>query len=107
MAIMLKGKIEMRVVSAKIIANRNDGMDIKFSNGMREFVAALEKNEITFEDIKNNEVNVKVYSMIRNCCSAAPLYVLESGKSKEEDLEIEKLLAIIIKLIGKDIKEIL
>lgn len=102
-----KENMEMRVVNAKIIASRNDGIDIKFSNGMREFVAALEKSAIAFEDIENNEVNVKVYSMIRNCCSAAPLYVLESGKNEDEDLEIKELLDLFIKLIGKDIKEIL
>ena len=42
--------------------------------------------------------------MIRNCCAASPLYVLESNKSKGEDLEIEKLLEEIIELIGEDIK---
>lgn len=97
----------MRVVNAKIIANRNDGIDIKFSNGMREFIASLDKSENTFEDIKNNKVNVKVYSMIRNCCGASPIYVLESGKSKDEDLEIAELLSIFIELIEEDIKEIL
>ena len=97
----------MRVVGPKIIANRNDGIDIKFSNGMREFIASLDKSENTFEDIKNNKVNVKVYSMIRNCCAASPIYVLESGKSKDEDLEIAELLSIFIELIEEDIKEIL
>ena len=97
----------MRVVSAKVIASTNDRIDIKFSNGIREFIATLEKKEIGFEDIKQNEVNVKVYSMIRNCCSASPLYILESFKSKDDDLEIVEMLARFIELIGEDIKKII
>lgn len=97
----------MRVVNRKIIANRNEGIDIKFSNGMREFVAGIEKTANTFEDIKSNNVNVKVYSMIRNCCAASPIYVLESHKSEAEDLEITELLNKFLELIGKEIKEIL
>lgn len=97
----------MRVVSAKVIANRNDGIDIKFSNGMREFVAGIEKSENTFQDMKNNKVNVKVYSMIRNCCAASPVFVLESHKSEAEHQEVAELLTRFIELIGNDIKEIL
>ncbi|MGL5086773.1 MAG: hypothetical protein ACRC68_13815 [Clostridium sp.] len=95
----------MRVVEAKIIANRNDSIDIKFSNGMREFIASIEKENIKFENIVNNEVNVKVYSMIRNCCGASPLYILESFKSEEDDLEIADLLARFIELMRNDIKK--
>lgn len=97
----------MRVVNAKIIANRVNEIDIKFSNGMRDFVANIKKDKITLEDIKNNTVNVKVYSMIRNCCAASPIYVLESNKSKEGDIEISELLVRLLDIIGNDIKKIL
>lgn len=97
----------MRVVEPKVIASRKDGIDIKFSNGIREFIASLEKDNITFEDIENYKARVKVYSMIRNCCAASPLYVLESYKSNEDDLEIEALLTRFVELIGNDIKKIL
>ena len=97
----------MRVVNPKIVANRDNELDIKFSNGMREFIATLNRPDIKFDDIKNNEVDVKVYAMIRNCCTASPLYVLESGKNEEGNLEIEKLITVFIKLIGEEIKKIL
>ncbi|MGL5354499.1 MAG: hypothetical protein ACRDA5_14460 [Clostridium sp.] len=97
----------MRVVNPKIVAIRENGIDIKFSNGMREFIASLEKSNIKFENIANNEVKVKVYSMIRNCCGAAPLYVLESFKSEEDDLEIAELLSKFIELIENDIKKLI
>lgn len=97
----------MRVINPKIIANRNNELDIKFSNGMREFIATLNKANIKFDHIKNNEVYVKVYAMIRNCCTASPLYVLESGKNKEDDLEIKELITIFIELIGEEIEKIL
>lgn len=94
----------MRVVKASISAKGKNSMDIKISNGMRDFNVEIKKEALSYDDIKDNKVSVKVYSMIRNCCAACPIYVLESGKNLEEDNEIADLLKEICNLISEDIK---
>lgn len=90
----------MRAVNAKVIARRQNGVDVKFSNGMRDFIASIDKENLTIEDIKNYSVNVKVYSIIRNCCNAYPANVLESGTSESDDEEIKDLLDKIVDMVG-------
>ncbi|AYE34786.1 hypothetical protein [Clostridium septicum] len=90
----------MRAVNAKVIARRQNGVDVKFSNGMRDFIASIDKENLTIEDIKNYSVNVKVYSIIRNCCNAYPANVLELGTSKSDDEEIKDLLDKIVDMVG-------
>lgn len=98
----------MRVVKAEVIANRKKGIDIKFSNGMRDFIASIDKEELTIEDIRNSECYVKVFSMIRNCCAAYPANVLETGINESDDKEIKELLNDLVKKIGEeDLKKIL
>lgn len=82
----------MRVVNPKVVGKRESGIDIKFSNGMREFICEINKPKIKLEDIVNDSVEVRVYSFIRNCCAAAPMYVLESGLNETDDSEIKQLL---------------
>lgn len=93
----------MRVIKAEVIAKRQSGIDIKFSNGIRDFIAAIDKENLQIEDIKNHDVFVKVYSMFRNCCNAYPTNVLESGTSKEDDEEIKDLLDRILELLDYNI----
>lgn len=94
----------MRVAKASISTKGKDSINIKINNGMRDFIVEIKKENILFEDIENNNVEVKVYSMIRNCCASCPVYVLESGKSIEEDNEISQLLKDIISKIGVEMK---
>lgn len=97
----------MRVVKASISTKGKDSINIKINNGMRDFIVDIKKESILFEDIENNNIEVKVYSMIRNCCASCPVYVLESGKSIEEDKEISELLKDIISKIGTEMKELI
>lgn len=97
----------MRVVKASISTKGKDSINIKINNGMRDFIVDIKKESILFEDIENNNVEVKVYSMIRNCCASCPVYVLESGKSIEEDNEISQLLKDIISKIETEMKELI
>lgn len=97
----------MRVKEAKFSAKRKDGIDIKIFNGRREFIVSIDKKDLTYNDIENNNIYVKVYSMIRNCCAACPIIVLETGKKPEDDAEIEQLIKDIISLAKDEIKEAL
>lgn len=98
----------MRVVKAEVIATRKKGIDIKFSNGMRDFIASIDKENLTIENIKSNQCYVKVFSMIRNCCAAYPASVLETGMNKSDDEEIKQLLNDLVEKIGEeDIRKIL
>lgn len=94
----------MRVVKASISTKSKDEINLKMNNGMRDFIVQIKKENILFEDIENNNVEVKVYSMIRNCCASCPIYVLESGKNFEEDAEVGQLLKDIINIIGEEMK---
>lgn len=95
----------MKVLNPQLKAIRNSGIDIKISNGFREFMVSFDKEDLTYEDLLNYNVNTKVYSMIRNCCAAIPLTVLETGKSEEEDNEISELIDTILEEIGEEIKK--
>lgn len=98
---------KMRVVKANVSTKGKNSINIKINNGMRDFIVEIKKENISFENIENNNVEVKVYSMIRNCCASCPIYVLESGKSIEEDNEISQLLKDIITKIGREMKELI
>lgn len=98
---------KVRVVKANVSTKGKDSINIKINNGMRDFIVEIKKENISFENIENNNVEVKVYSMIRNCCASCPIYVLESGKSIEEDNEISQLLKDIITKIGTEMKELI
>lgn len=95
----------MRVVKAEISATSKNTADIKISNGMREFIVSIKKDNLKIEDIESNDVEVKVYSMVRNCCAACPIYVLESGKNEKDDEEIRLLLMDIMRLVGENLRE--
>lgn len=94
----------MRVIKASISTKSKDEINLKINNGMRDFIVQIKKENILFQDIENNNVEVKVYSMIRNCCASCPIYVLESGKNVEEDAEVGQLLKDIINIIGEEMK---
>ncbi|GAB6169274.1 hypothetical protein JCM1393_17340 [Clostridium carnis] len=96
----------MRVIKANVAAKRDHGLDIKFTNGMREFIASIDGENLTLEKIKTNNVKVSVYSMSRNCCAAYPVSVLKSGENKDDDKEIKELLETFIIMIGKEIEEV-
>lgn len=89
----------MRVKSGAIINKSKKEINIKINNGHRDFMVELLKDDIDLDNLKDKDIKVRVYSMIRNCCAACPKYVLESGKNEEDDKEIEKLVEDISSLI--------
>ncbi|GIM29384.1 hypothetical protein CPJCM30710_20500 [Clostridium polyendosporum] len=95
----------MRVLNPQLKAVRKLGIDIKISNGFREFMVSFDKEGLTYADLLSYNVNTKVYSMIRNCCAAIPLTVLETGRSEEEDKEINELIDKILEEIGEEIRK--
>ncbi|MGL4741461.1 MAG: hypothetical protein ACRC41_11760 [Sarcina sp.] len=97
----------MKVEYAKIIAKRFTGIDIKVNNGIRDFIVNIDKRNLTYENFKNMQMDVKVYTLIRNCCTGKSLALFETGKSKEEFEEIKELIDNIDSLIGNEIKAIL
>lgn len=97
----------MKVVSAEIVAKRFSGIDLKVNNGVRDFGVNIDKKKLTYDDFKNSDMEVRVYTLIRNCCTGKPLAVFESGRSDEDNEEIKELLESIDSLIGKELKEIL
>lgn len=97
----------MRVSKASISTKSKDLINIKINNGIRDFIVEIKKENIKMEDIECNDVQVKVYSMIRNCCASCPIYVLESGKSEADDKEIKGLLKDIIIKLGQEMKEVI
>lgn len=92
----------MRVAKADISTKSKNEINIKINNGMRDFMVQIKKENIQLEDIIKSDIEVKVYSMIRNCCASCPVYVLESGKNIEEDAEIDQLLRDILNKIEKE-----
>ena len=91
----------MRVVSGKVALVSKNEVNIKINNGHRDFMVEIHKDSITIDDIISGDVNVKVYSMIRNCCASCPKYVLESGMNEKDDNEINQLLKDIVALINE------
>ena len=91
----------MRVVSGKVALVIKNEVNITISNGHREFMVEIHKKVITIEDIEAGQVDVNVYSMIRNFCASCPKYVLESGVNKEDDQEIKAMLSDIVQMINE------
>ena len=97
----------MKVVSAEIVAKRFSGVDLKVNNGVRDFGVNIDKKKLSYDDFKNGDMEVRVYTLIRNCCTGKPLAVFESGRTEKDDQEIKELLESIDSLIGEKLKEIL
>lgn len=87
----------MRVISSEIRSIRKTGVDFKISNGIRQFAVSVDKDNITFDDIKNYNVHVKVYVLAANCCKTIPMTIIESGKSPEDEKDIKEILEALIK----------
>lgn len=97
----------MKVVFAEIVAKRFGGIDLKVNNGVREFGVNIDKKKLSYDDFKNGNMEVRVYTLIRNCCTGKPLAVFESGRTQKDDEEIKELLESIDSLIGQELKEVL
>ena len=97
----------MKVVSAEIVAKRFSGVDLKVNNGVRDFGVNIDKKKLSYDDFKNGDMEVRVYTLIRNCCTGKPLAVFESGRTEKDDQEIKELLESIDSLVGQELKEIL
>lgn len=97
----------MKAVKAEIVAKRYSGLDIKFSNGVRDFVINIDKKKLTYDEFKNIDMNARVYTLVRNCCSAKPIALFETGKTEQEFLEIKELIESIDELISDELKNIL
>lgn len=99
----------MKIMKSELVGiSKNDKttiVDLKINNGRMNFSVVIEKENMKFEDIINNNVDVRVILLTRNCCTAFPTLVLESGRNPEEDEEICEMLSRIIELIGNEIKE--
>lgn len=96
----------MRVTKAELRNIRSSGADIKISNGMRDFMITIDKSELSYNDIINysNDMKITVHSMIRNCCAACPVTVLEKGKNEADDKELKEVLLKVVEIIGDDLK---
>ncbi|WP_297439035.1 hypothetical protein [uncultured Clostridium sp.] len=97
----------MKVISAEVIAKRYTGIDIKVNNGVREFIVNIDKKKLTYEQFKNIDMEVRVYTLVRNCCSGKPLALFETGKSEAELNEIKELIEGIDNLMADKLIEIL
>lgn len=97
----------MKAILAEVLAKRYKGIDIKINNGVRDFIVNIDKKKLTYDEFKNIDMDVEVYTLIRNCCSGKPLMVLKKGTSKEDDSAIKELIESIDMLIGDKLKEIL
>ncbi|MPQ44032.1 hypothetical protein [Clostridium tarantellae] len=99
----------MRIVKAELKAVRKLGIDIKLSNGMRQFIMSIDKKNLSMDDLLNYDENmeIKVHSMVRNCCAACPIVVLEKGKNEADDNELKEIIRKIIELDGENIKKAL
>lgn len=99
----------MKIVRSELVGISNNNqttiVDLKINNGRMNFSVVIEKENMKFEDIINNNVDVRVILLTRNCCTAFSTLVLESGRNTEEDEEICEMLSRIIELIGNEIKE--
>ncbi|MGL4452919.1 MAG: hypothetical protein ACRCTZ_17280 [Sarcina sp.] len=97
----------MIAVSAEIVAKRFSGIDLKISNGVREFGVNIDKKKLSYEEFKNIDMEVRVYTLIRNCCSGKPLALFQTGRSEKDNAEIKELIESIDSLICEKLKEIL
>lgn len=97
----------MIAVSAEVVAKRFTGIDLKINNGVREFGVNIDKKKLSYEEFKNVDMEVRVYTLIRNCCSGKPLALFQTGRSEKDNAEIKELIESIDSLIGDNIKEIL
>lgn len=97
----------MKVTSAKIVAKRYTGLDIRVNNGTRDFTVNIDKKKLTYDEFKNMEMDVRVYTLIKNCCTAKPMSLYETGKSENDTNEIKEIIECIDNLIGDELKEIL
>ncbi|MGL4654870.1 MAG: hypothetical protein ACRCWM_03130 [Sarcina sp.] len=97
----------MIAVSAEIVAKRFSGIDLKINNGVREFGVNIDKKKLSYEEFKNADMEVRVYTLIRNCCSGKPLALFQTGRSEKDNAEIKELIESIDSLIGEKLKEIL
>ncbi|MGL5068218.1 MAG: hypothetical protein ACRC6T_10435 [Sarcina sp.] len=97
----------MIAISAEVVAKRYTGIDIKINNGVRDFGVNIDKKKLTYEEFQNVDMEVRVYTLIRNCCTGKPLAVFQSGRSENDTKEIKELIESIDSLIGDNLKEIL
>lgn len=97
----------MKAVSAQIIATRYRGLDIKINNGIRDFIVNVDKKKLTYEEFKSLQMNVEVYTLLRNCCTAKPIAILKSGDGKDADMEIKELIESIDDLLSEELKSVL
>lgn len=99
----------MRIVSAtfeKVMKNKDKKeVLLKISNGIKKFNVTMGKENLTFDDIKNHNVDFKAVYFERNCCSIFPMVILESGINKENDKEVEEAIDKLIELLGDDIEK--
>lgn len=96
----------MKVVKAEVKNIRNSGLDIKMNNGLRDFMITIDKDNLTYNELINydDKVKIQVHSMIRNCCAACPVVVLEKGKSKQDDEELKDVMDKILDIVGQELK---
>lgn len=98
----------MKVIKAEVKNIRDSGLDIEINNGLRDFMVTIDKENLTYDELinyyNNSKIKIKVYSMIRNCCAAYPVVVLEKDKNKEEDKELIDVMKNILDIIGKELK---
>ncbi|WP_297522303.1 hypothetical protein [uncultured Clostridium sp.] len=99
----------MIAISAEIVAKRYTGVDIKVNNGVRDFGVNIDKKKLTYEEFRSIDgaIEVRVYTLIRNCCTGKPLAIFQSGRSEKDTIEIKELIESIDSLISKELKEIL
>lgn len=97
----------MIAISAEVVAKRFSGIDLKVNNGVREFGVNIDKKKLSYEEFKNVDMEVRVYTLIRNCCSGKPLALFQTGRAEKDNAEIKELIESIDSLIGENLKEIL
>lgn len=91
----------MKVTSAELKTVLSSAIYIEVSNGFRSVKLALEKNDISYEDVKNRNFEPKVFSLSRNCCRATPIVIMEKGS---DDEELNELLDTVLPMVDEDLK---
>lgn len=97
----------MKAILAEVLAKRYKGIDIKINNGVRDFIVNIDEKKLTYNKFKNIDMDVEVYTLVRNCCSGKPFTILKKGSNEQDDKEIKELIESINLLIGSKLKEIL
>lgn len=99
----------MRIVSAtfeKVMKNKEKKeVLLKVSNGIKKFNVTIGKEDLTFDDIKNYDVEFKAVYLERNCCSIFPMVILENGVNAENDDEVREAIDRLLELVGDEIKK--